>query len=123
MGDAILATPALRSIREHFGSAKITFLANNIVRQVLSPCDLNDAWLDHGDKNLFTTAKMIKSHNFTHAILFKNSFASALAVFLAGIGIRVGYARDGRGFLLSEKLYPPKTDSGKFKPTSMLDYY
>jgi len=123
MGDAILCTPALRAIRQHFKSSKISFFANPIVREVLSPCRFNDIWLQQHSKNPFAIAKMLRTHNFTHAILFKNSFASALATFLAKIPSRIGYAREGRGIFLTDKLYPPKLLTGKFKPNSMIDYY
>ena len=122
MGDAVLCTPALRAIRKHFKSSRITFFANSVVRQVLSPCEFNDAWLEQTGKNPFAIAKMLKRHKFTHAILFKNSFASAMATFLAPIPARIGYCRQGRGVLLTDKLYPPKL-KGKFKPFSMVDYY
>jgi heptosyltransferase-2 len=123
MGDAVLCTPALRAIREHYNSCKITFYANSVVRQVLSPSTYNDAWLEQKANNPFTIAKELKKHQFTHAILLKNSFASALAVYLARIPSRIGYARENRGFLLTEKLYPEKLHNGKFKPLSMVDYY
>jgi heptosyltransferase-2 len=42
---------------------------------------------------------------------------------LAGIPSRIGYAREGRSIFLTEKLYPPRLPNGKYKPTSMLDYY
>ncbi|MHC4111093.1 MAG: glycosyltransferase family 9 protein, partial [Planctomycetota bacterium] len=123
VGDAVLCTPALRAIRQHFKSSKITFLAKPVVRGVLSPGSFNDGWLEQRDDNPFAIAKMLKAHKFTHAILFKNSFASGLAIFLAGVKSRVGYARDGRGLLLTDKLDPPKSPDGKFKPISMIDYY
>ena len=123
MGDAVLCTPALRAIRRHFKSSKISFFANPIVRQILSPCPFNDVWLQQKNNNPFAIAKMLKEHNFTHAVLFKNSFASALAVFLAGVPMRIGYTREGRGFLLTNKLHPPKLSAAKFKPSSMVDYY
>jgi len=134
MGDAVLCTPALRAIRKHFKSCEISFLANGVVRGVLSPNSFNDKWLEQRDENPFAIAKILKEHKFTHAILFKNSFASALAVFLAGIPSRIGYAREGRGFLLTDKLYPPKlpprrfawpkrSSGGKFKPVSAIDSY
>jgi heptosyltransferase-2 len=66
---------------------------------------------------------MLRGYKFTHSILFKNSFASALAVFLAKIPSRIGYAREGRSVLLTDRLYPPKLPSGRFKPISMIDYY
>ena len=127
MGDAILCTPALRAIRKQFKTCKITFLATEVVRSVLSPSSFNDRWLELNDNNPFSIAKKLKEHKFTYAILFKNSFASALAIFLAGIPGRVGYARQQRGLLLTEKLYPQRLPThvgrGKFKPASMVEYY
>jgi len=123
MGDAVLCTPALRAIRQHFKSSQITFFANPVVHDVLSPNHFNDLWLQQQNKNPFAIAKILKEYKFTHAILFKNSFASALATYLAQIPSRIGYAREGRGFLLTDKLYPPKLPGGKFKPASMIDYY
>lgn len=123
MGDAILCTPALRAIRQQFQSSRITFLARPSVREVLSPGKLNDRWLEQSSDNPIATAGKLKKYKFTQAILFKNSFASALAAFLAGIPFRIGYAREGRGFLLTDKLYPPRLPDGRFKPLSMIDYY
>jgi len=127
MGDAILCTPALRAIRKQFKTCKITFLATDVVRRILSPSSFNDSWLELNDSNPFSIAKKLKEHKFTYAILFKNSFASALAVYLAGIPGRVGYARQWRGLLLTEKLYPQRLPAravrGKFKPASMVEYY
>ncbi|MGD2094779.1 MAG: glycosyltransferase family 9 protein, partial [Phycisphaerales bacterium] len=123
MGDGILCTPALRAIRKYFKFGKITFFTNPVVRQILSPCNFNDEWLEQKSNNPLAIAKQLKEHKFTHAILFKNSFASALAVLLARIPTRIGYAREGRGFLLTDKLYPAKLPGGKFKPISMVDYY
>ena len=123
MGDVILCTPALRAIRQHFKSAKITFFANAVDREVLSPCRFNDIWLEQKHSNPLAIAKMLRGCKFTHSILFKNSFTSALAVFLAAIPVRIGYAREGRSILLTDKLYPPKLPDGRFKPTSMIDYY
>jgi heptosyltransferase-2 len=123
MGDAILCTPALRAIRRRFDSAKITFFGSSIVRQVFSPCGFTDAWLEQGKSGVFTTAGLLKKYNFTHAIMFKNSFGSAIVCWLAGVPVRIGYARDGRGILLTEKLYPPRLASGEFEPISIVDYY
>ena len=123
MGDAILCTPALRAIRERFQSHKIYFLAEPVVRDILSPGSFNDKWLVPKSENPFAIAAMLKPYNFTHAVLFKNSFASALAVWLAGIPSRIGYAREGRSLFLTEKLHPPKSGLFRFRPASMIDYY
>jgi heptosyltransferase-2 len=60
---------------------------------------------------------------FGRAILFKNSFGSALSCRLAGMNDIIGYARQGRSLLLSEKLYPPRLPGGPLKPVSVIDYY
>jgi len=123
MGDAILCSPALRAIRKHFKSCKISFYANTVVREVLSPCTLNDQWIQQRGKNPFAIARELRKHQFTHVILFKNSFASALAVFLAAIPSRIGYARESRGFMLTDKLPPARLPNRKFKPISAIDSY
>ena len=123
LGDAVLCTPALRAVRQHFKSCKVSFFAKPAVLQLLSPSSFNDNWLQQRSKNPFVIARKLKEHKFTHSILFKNSFASALAVFLAKIPSRIGYAREGRSILLTDKLYPPKLPDGKFRPISMIDYY
>jgi heptosyltransferase-2 len=123
MGDAILCTPALRAIRRRFDSSKITFFGSSVVRQVLTPSSFADTLLEPDGGGVFAAARLLRNHNFTHAILFKNSFGSALACFLARIPARIGYAREVRGILLTERLCPPRLPSGDFKPTSMVDYY
>ncbi len=123
IGDAILCTPALRAIRERFQNHKIYFLAETVIRDILSPSSSNNDWLMPQSENPFAVATMLKPYNFTHAILFKNSFASALSVWLAGIPVRIGYAREGKSPFLTEKLHPPKSGLLRFKPASMIDYY
>ncbi len=123
VGDAVLCTPALRVIRQHFKTSQITFFANPVVREVLSPSRFNDVWLQQESNNPFAIANILRPHKFTHAILFKNSFASALAVFLAGIPSRIGYSRQGRAVMITHKLHPPKISAGKFRPFPMIDYY
>lgn len=123
IGDAILCTPALRALRQLFKTQQIYFLAKPIVREVLSPCTFNDIWLEQSKSNPFVIATKLRKYKFRHAILFKNSFGSALTTFLAGIPSRIGYAREVRAPLLSSKLYPPRLPNGSFKPISMIDYY
>jgi len=123
MGDAIMATPALRCIRQICECDKITFLANRTAAEILSPSIFADDWIIHENNNPFKIASVLKKHNFNCAILLKNSFASAFAVFLAGIKNRIGYARDSRGIFLNQKLYPEKISFFRYKPLSAIDYY
>lgn len=122
MGDAVLCTPALRAIREQFRDDTITFLGNRVVREVLSPCPFHDDWFDAG-RSFGTTVSELRKRRFDRVVLFKNSFGSALTILLAGIPQRIGYAREGRGFLLTDRLIPPRLAEGGFEPVSMVDYY
>jgi heptosyltransferase-2 len=123
MGDAILATPALRAIRETFSDARISFVCNATVRQVLSPCRFNDEWIDAGTGNPLAAGLKLRPHRFDRAILFKNSFSSGLAAFVSGARERIGYARDGRSWLLTRGIRPRRDSRGAFAPVSMVDYY
>jgi heptosyltransferase-2 len=124
MGDAIMATPALRCLRrEIYANVKIFFLAGKTNAEILAGCPFCDEWVILKEKSPFKIANELKKYQFTDVILFKNSFASALAVFLAGIKNRIGYARDGRGIFLTRKLEPEKISFFKYKPVSVIDYY
>ncbi len=123
LGDAILCTPALRVLRSRFESKRIYFLARDTVKQLLSPSNFNDEWIETAGSSVFELAKKLKTYNFSTAILFKNSFGSALTVLLARIPQRIGYARDGRSLFLTHRFKPPKDSKGKYKPFSMIEYY
>jgi len=122
LGDAVMSTPALRAIRKKFSQASITFLANDSVTHALSPSKFTDRWLST-QGGFFRIVARLRRKKFTRVILFKNSFSSALAAFAAGITHRIGYDRDGRGFFLTDKISPLKTDKGSFAPSPMVDYY
>src|SRR5206468_1836506 len=56
------------------------------------------------------------------AILLPNSFKTALICKMANIPRIFGYERDGRGFLLTDRLLPVK-DKGKFVPSPIIHAY
>lgn len=123
LGDAVLSTPALRSIRGAFADSEIYYYAPDSIRQLIEPFEFNDKWVQPYMTKTFAAARLFRSHKFNHAILLKNSFGSAVTVFLAGIESRVGYVREKRGIFINEKLYPAKNADGTYKPNSMIDYY
>jgi len=118
-----LSTPALRALRKGRGDSHITFLANRTVCDILSPCAFNDAWIDSEGANIVSLGLKLRKHRFDTVILFKNSFSAGLGTFLCGASKRAGYARDGRGVFLTQKLKPLVGGDGRYKPVSMIDYY
>src|SRR6185369_17048425 len=75
-----------------------------------------------GKGQFFDLAARLRGRKFDLAIVLPNSFKSALICKMAGIDRIVGYERDGRGCLLSDKLLPVK-ERGKFIPTPIIKYY
>ena len=122
LGDAICATPAMRAVREHYTDAHITLLAAPFTQAILSPTPFGDDWLTPA-KGFAAMVNQIRTPSFDTVILMKNSFGSALTVRLAGIKRRIGYARDGRSFLLTDRLAAAKDEHGRFTPVSSVAYY
>jgi len=123
MGDAILATPALRWLRGRLPEARIFWAGNATARGVLAGCPWLDGWVEAGATGPRVWAtKTIQALGCGAAILLVNSFRSALTVWLAGIPKRMGYRREGRGIFLTKGLEPFRL-GGRYAPISMIDYY
>jgi heptosyltransferase-2 len=108
VGDAIMSVPALREIRRVFNHARITLLVRPWVRDVYSGCDFVDDILvfdkesiHRGWSGFNQLVAELKGQRFDAAILLQNAFEAAFLTWRARIPLRLGYARDGRGFLLS----------------------
>jgi heptosyltransferase-2 len=132
IGDAVMATPTLRAIGELYPKARITALVRSSVKPIIDSCpwvhrivtvrSRRKGMSDGKRTNPFVLARRLSSGRFDTAVLLPNSFRSALLTCLAGIPRRVGYDRDGRGFLLTDRLLPLRSQ-GKFVPVSTRDYY
>jgi heptosyltransferase-2 len=71
---------------------------------------------------LVGVAHRLRKTRFDWAVLLTNSFRSALLARLAGIPRRIGYDRDGRGLLLTDRLAVERV-GGRIAVTRMVDYY
>jgi len=122
VGDAVMFTPALRAIRARFADSELALFARPAPAAVLAPNPWGAAVIvDPG--GLWTGARALRAGGFDLAVLGPNSFRSALLVRLAGIPNRVGYHRDGRGWLLTEKVAPPRDAAGRLAVVPAVDYY
>lgn len=109
IGDAVMTTPAVHTIRENFPNAEITMLAMPWVADIFRLSPDVDQVLVYDKKDLYPgrvkgvlkLANHLKQYRFDAAILLQNAFEAAFLVWMAGIPLRAGYKRDGRGFLLT----------------------
>jgi heptosyltransferase-2 len=115
IGDAVMSLPALRALRGRYPEARISVLARPWVASLYEhERAIDQVILLTGAPGLrdFTAkwklARRLRRENFDLAVLFPNSFESAAVARLAGAGRIVGYARDGRSFLLSQAVPVPR---------------
>lgn len=115
IGDAVMCIPALMDIREHFPRARITILARPIVGEMLSgqPCVDEVITFAHQSEHrgiigFWNLVGSVRKKQFDLAVLFQNAFEAAVIAWAAGIPSRIGYATDGRRWLLSQSV--PKPD-------------
>src|SRR5688572_5306926 len=118
-----MATPTLRSLRRLYPTARITGLCRRNTKPLFAGVPWLDRVISHRPREgLMHLARRLKRGRFDAAILLPNAFKAALLAKTAGIPRRIGYDRDGRGFLLTDKLLPPRA-AGRFVVTPTLRYY
>jgi heptosyltransferase-2 len=125
IGDAVLARPALESLRRNFPQAEIWLLAKDWVREFYEADGLLAGVLPLADNRspraLFRAAGLLRSRGFDNGLLLTNSFASALLFYLARIPQRWGYRRDARGPLLTRGVPLPELEPPKHQVHYYLD--
>jgi heptosyltransferase II len=115
VGDAIMALPASRAVRAKFPDAHIAVLARPYVADIYRGQQICDQFLAYdplGEHAGFSgrerLARELRAQKFDVALLLQNAFEAAWLVLRAGIPERIGYARDGRSFLLTKAVPVPK---------------
>ncbi len=130
VGDAVMASPALRALRGLYPDAHISYLLRRYVKPIYTGMPWCDRLITYRTgrsrtrtgKGMIDVAARLRAGRFDMAIVMPNSFKSALLCKMAGIKRIVGYERDGRSFLITDKLLPAK-ERGKFLPTPITRYY
>ena len=124
-----MAVPCFRAIRENFPQAEICLLVRPYVVRLVERLPYFDSIIkydpkgrDRGVRPYTSLLNRLRKKRFDVAIILPNSFASALIPFLSGIPQRIGYSEDGRGWLLTDRIAPPR-EAGERIPIPMVDRY
>lgn len=128
IGDVVMATPAVRGLRDHFPDSELVAVCKPYVSDTLA----GSPWFAHTvhfdargkrDHRLWGVAKRLRQLNADTAVLFPNSLRAAVAARLGGCRTVVGFGRYFRDVLLTRRLYPARDAKGKPKPTPVIDDY
>src|SRR5690349_19344275 len=101
-----MSLPAIRAVRQHFPEAHIAVLARPWVADLYARESSIDCIIAYSGPRL-AMIRRLRAERFDCAILLQNAFEAALIARLAGIPRRIGYNRDGRGWLLTDAVQVP----------------
>jgi len=115
VGDAIMALPALRAVRARFPEAEIAILARPYVADLYREQRVCDRLIEYDANGVHAgipggerLARELRGQDFDTALLLQNAFDAAWIAWRAGIAARIGYARDGRSWLLTNAVKVPR---------------
>jgi len=127
LGDAVMSISALREIRRVYPDSEITLLTRSWLADLYAREDFCDVILPFENNGRHSGAvgrwklwKELQEGQYDQAILLQNAFDAAFITWLSRIPRRIGYARDGRGLLLTDPI--PVPASGEI-PTHESFYY
>ena len=110
IGDAIMTTPAIRTIRENFPDAEISILTHPWVADVFAASPHVDEVILYRKKDchqgltgIWRLARTLAQRKFDLAIYLQNAIEAAVIGKLASIPNRAGYTTDGRSLLLTNR--------------------
>jgi len=114
VGDAIMAIPALRAVRAKFPEAHIAILARTYVADIYRGQQIADELIGYDWKGRHAglagrerLAAELREQKFDVALLLQNALDAAWLTWRAKIPQRIGYARDGRSWLLTRAIEVP----------------
>ncbi|HJZ57732.1 MAG TPA: lipopolysaccharide heptosyltransferase II [Gemmataceae bacterium] len=128
VGDVVMATPAVRAVRERFPAVELVAVCKPYVADVLagSPWFREVILFDKRgprEQRLWSAAWKLRRNRPDAAVLFPNSFRTALLARLGGCRRVIGFSRYARGLLLTNRLKPITDSHGRLTPSPIIDDY
>ncbi len=128
IGDVVMATPAIRAVREHFPDAELLAVCKPYVGETLAGASWFERTILFGkggprEHRFSNVVRELRRNPIDAAVLFPNSFRAALLAKFGGCRELFGFARYGRDLLLSKRLYAERGANGRFKPVPAIDDY
>lgn len=115
VGDAIMALPALRTVRARFSGVEIAIVARPYVADIYLDQQICNQFITYDSNGTHAgfsgrerLAAELRAQKFDVALLLQNAFDAAWLAWRANIPERIGYARDGRSLLLTKPVPVPK---------------
>lgn len=127
VGDAVMATPAIKQLRVAQPEATLVGIGRPVIEQTLRGLPELDEFVvttkakSKWDqvKTYLRDAKLVREQSLDAIVLMTNSFRTAFVSKLAGVKQRVGFVRDGRSWLLTDRLQAADCKT----PHSVVDDY
>jgi len=114
IGDVVMATPALRALRKHFGpDAHLVGVMRPYVAEVLAGerwCDETVVYAKRSASGALSGRAAIdrlRAARLDQILLLTNSFRTAWMAWRSGAPRRVGIRGEGRGWLLTQRIKQP----------------
>lgn len=106
LGDAVMATPALESLKASYPNARFTLMGSAVAVSLFEGDDrverlVVDESKKAGNRLFWLLRKAKELGSFDIAITFQNSLLSALFLYFGGSKVRLGYAREFRSLFLT----------------------
>ena len=126
LGDAVMTTPAMERLRASFPNSHIALLATPLTAGLFEGSPLINEVIEYrrrekGVEGFFDAVRQIRQDRFDVGLLFQNAFEAALLAWLGGIGVRIGFAEQGRGALLTHKLHRGAEHRNRHQTNDYLD--
>ena len=125
VGDLVMATAAMRAVRDRYPRAEIIGIMRPYLAEVLEGTGLIDRELYHDPRGTnpahrgWALSRQLRLEKIDLGLLFPNSFRTALIAWAGGIERRVGVARDARRWCLTDALKPKSRKT----PHPVIDEY